>query len=403
MKKFEKPIQNPPVPANRAVVASSVKVRALRPLSEEIDGVMYRFTTGDEFTLPPGRVAALGPFVQRVALLLIYLLPFAFSLSASAAPAGYLSKTNSGTTSATVLFPGGNNEARVVTLDVTSDKAASVVAWRVGTTEQMLAAPAAIADTNLYFLSSTVVSNDVLLVQTAANLVTNYTVYTNVSLTNAQMFLNKPLGTNLAAGDTLKKILTDGYTLSTDASATTTNYVLSTATNGLASNDTLIVYYDGAIKTNRIYSVLSNSFNVFTTLGTNLAAGAIFYKLTNTYTTIIPTTRLDSYVVTGSSTNLSAGDQVLVLPATGGYFPFTVSTTNQLILSKVTTTAAGFALARDDKAYLRSTATTTPVGAATVRLYGNAVFLGPPGKPCQAILDGTSACAINQIIIDYGK
>jgi hypothetical protein len=49
---------------NRAVDPATVRVRALRPLAETINGNLTRFPRDAEFNLPAGRAKALGALVK---------------------------------------------------------------------------------------------------------------------------------------------------------------------------------------------------------------------------------------------------------------------------------------------------------------------------------------------------
>ena len=382
-----------PTPINRMTKPAMVKVRAQRPMSEEIEGVMYRFTTGDEFEIPQARVAGLGPLVQILTVLLLLC-----AVAAFAAPVGLVAKTATGTTSATVMFAGGNLQRPVVTLDVTSDKAGSVASWRYGTTPFRLATPI-VNGTNFYFYSSSLTTNDVFFAQNAADAVTNYTVWGTNALTNAVLELDRPLGTNLVAGDTVRKFTSTLYVLTNDASATTTNYSVS-LTNGLAANDVLAIESDNIIYVGTLHSVLSNSINFTATLATNLSANLVFRKLTNSHPVVVASPYTSSEIVAVNATNLATGDILLVSPASGGHTKYIYNANHTLNLAKVMTTAAGITLAADDHCYLRGGTNSTPVGAATVRLYGT-IFVLPDHRPAQLVLDGTSACTINSVIVQY--
>ena len=386
-----------PVPANRVVTSGMVKVRAVGHLGETVDGVVKHFAPGEELEITAARAAALGPLVRLLTVLLLLI-----TVSAPAA-AGYISATATGSTTAAVMFPGGSRLFRLVTLDVTSDKAASTAQWRYSTTPFEVALAAAAGDTNLYLVASSLTTNNVVFAQSSAEVPTNFTVWGTNALTNVIFQIDRPLGTNLAIGDVVKKIGTVAYPLAGDASPTTTNY-LTAATNGLAANDVVIVEHNNQILKGTIHSVLSNSFNLTATLGTNLSAFESFYKLTNSHAVMLPAVAADATLALNNNTNLSSGNLILVSPASGGDFKFIYNgATTQAVAKVITTAAIGIPLARSGTVYLRGGTNSTPVGAATVRLYGT-IFVGGAGGhgPAQLVLDGTSACTINNAVVDYG-
>ena len=57
-----------PVPVNRMVTPSMVRVRANRPVGEiDAQGCMQRYKAGDEFVTTDERARALGDIVSRIA------------------------------------------------------------------------------------------------------------------------------------------------------------------------------------------------------------------------------------------------------------------------------------------------------------------------------------------------
>jgi hypothetical protein len=389
-----------PTPANRIVTGGMVKVRATCHLGESINGVIQRFAPGQEFELPAARVRAIGPLVELVTLLVLFC-----ALTLNAAPVGLLTKSTSGTTAATLLFPGGTEQARVVALDVTSDKAASVVSYRAGTTAYRVVANVAATETNIFLYTGGLTTNDVILIQSASDVVTNATVFWTNTQVTATLLLAQNVGTNLVAGDTIRKFSAVSTTLTNDAAAATTNYFVA-ATNGLAANDVVAIEHFNTLLVGTIHSVLSNSINLTATLGTNLWPGLTFYKLTNSFPVILASGASGNTIIAANATNLVAGDTLVLSPASGGHFKRTYTGSTAVTYAKITTSVAagiGVPLLADNHIYLRGGAVTTPVGATTVRLYGGPVFLIPPGRPGSFILDGTSACSINQIIVNYDK
>lgn len=394
------PVETDPTPVNRIVTGGMVKVRATCHLGEEVGGVIRHFNPEDEFEVSAHRAAALGPLVKIITLLLLFC-----ALALQAAPVGLLTKSTSGTTAATLLFPGGSEQARVVALDVTSDKAASVVSFRAGTTPFRVVANVAATETNIFLYGSTLTTNDVILIQSASDVVTNATVLGTNAVTTATLTLAEIVGTNLVAADTIRKFHSSGYTLTNDCSATATNYGIA-VTNGLAANDVVAIQHYNTLLVGTIHSVLSNSINLTATLGTNLWPGLTFYKLTNSFPVILAASASGKTIIAANATNLVVGDTLVLSPASGGHFKRTYTGSEAVTYAKITTSVLagiGVPLLADQHVYLRGAAVTTPVGATTLRLYGGPVFLLPPGRPGSFILDGTSACSINQIIVNYDK
>lgn len=386
-----------PAPAASPAAAPSalVKVRATRPVSEELGGVMYRFTTGDEFELPAARLPALGGLVTVVSFILLLLL-LSFG---SATAQGLQSASASGSTSATITFAGQNNPGRVVALDATSDKAASIATWRWGTNFQLLSGPVAANGTAFYVPSAIFTTNDVILAQTAARRVASLTVSYTQSVSAANLRLDRPLSVAQLAGVSLYKFSTP-YTLTNQADAGATTYKVSD-TNGLASGVMLATEYTNVLLVVSVDTVGNGSFTVTDTFGPVLSPLTTLYKLTNNYPLILPAAVGDQVVTAANATNLTSGE-ILAVGSGSTWRKKTFIDSEAITLSKVTTTGSpGIALARGDRMWLRGGIASTPIGNATVRLYGPAVFVQPRDAPAQMILDGTSACSLNQVIIDY--
>jgi len=308
-----------------------------------------------------------------------------------------------GTTSATVHFPSGAHQGRVVLLDATSDKASSVAAFYTGTNNTVLYSAAVANDTNLITYGTALVAANIILVENSSSQVTNQTVATVTAVTNKVITFDTTLNTNLASGDLALKRLSTPYVLWGDASASATNYTIS-LTNGLSPADLVVAQSRGLAWVGTVYSVASNRLNLDQTLGIALTAyDTTFYKLTNLYTVQATTAGTSSQVRFDNSTNLTGGDVLLVAPTSGGFFLKTFVSSENLILNTVAlTTSVGIAMTAGDRLSARSLIQSTPVGATTLRRDGT-LWIVPPHQPAQIILDGTSACTLNQVIVDYGR
>lgn len=129
------------------------------------------------------------------------------------------------------------------------------------------------------------------------------------------------------------------------------------------------------------------------------AAGTRIYLLTNRYTLLRAQGAADKTVTVAASTGLAAGDQVAILPATGGaklnrYRAAAAEVMNTLTLTE----AAGIALAAGDKIFA-TTAMTAVLGATNVHWTGEALFSGPAKVPVRLGVDGTSECAIGNAVL----
>lgn len=66
------------------------------------------------------------------------------------------------------------------------------------------------------------------------------------------------------------------------------------------------------------------------------------------------------------------------------------------------TSQIGFALAVGDNIYQMTNMVTSPVGATTAKLYNEALFFSEPSRPLMVSINGTSACALNDVIVFRG-
>jgi len=164
-----------------------------------------------------------------------------------AAPAiaaeGYLSKTASQSNLTTVYFPGGTKPMQLVNLDVTSDVETGTVTWAVASgINASVAIAAAGTVTNLVCFSSTLASNETVLMQNASEAVAENIVFGRGSSTNKSMTLLKPLGVAVAVGDVVREKITTAtatYALLAPSAVADTIFTLANPV-GLAADDFIL-------------------------------------------------------------------------------------------------------------------------------------------------------------------
>jgi hypothetical protein len=142
----------------------------------------------------------------------------ALCASALNAPAqSYLTASATGTTSAQVLFPADNFLAQqVVSLDVTSDLSSSVLTFQSGVVSYPITATATNTTNIVVSAYGTLASNDVVILQTTAGVLTNATVYSVTNATNINF--KAATGITVNSGDNVFKL---GNTRTTTVGATT--------------------------------------------------------------------------------------------------------------------------------------------------------------------------------------
>lgn len=326
-----------------------------------------------------------------------------------AAPEALVTKAASGSTAATVYFEPGSRPAVVRVADVTSDKAASVLSWRVGTNQLTLLAPLASAadSTNLVTTIGLVASNAALVSVRADGTVTAHNAFTNSFITNALITFDNPIGTNVVVASSAVNEVTGSYF---DISAA------SGATITVASNAT--IHTTIGVDTNLLLTASPNQLTVGTVVSwvTNgadyvvtLAGAPAFvplkaHILTNTYSISFAAPGAGYDLVLTNSTFIAAGDNLLLTNGTGG---ITLRKVQSVAAYRYQLTplkaATGLDLAAGDRLFVLDTAVTTPVGAATLRLMSDVVRVLPANVPGVLSVDGTSACTINAAVLDYGR
>lgn len=323
-----------------------------------------------------------------------------------AQPSGPVMKSASGTTTAAVYFEPGVRPAPVAAVDVTSDKAASVLSFQAGTAGRFSAVFAAASATNAAHITGypTMVSNTLLLAVSGSSVFP--LVVTNVAgITNTTLTLENPLGTNVAIGDTIREVTTSYATVTSDVTAT--NALNLSATNGFVANAVILIrLLNNTYTTNTVATVVSNLITTTTTNAESIYVGSRVYLLTtNLYAASIAAAASSTAltIVTNIGPGLTNGDSILISPATGGHIVRQVGTYTSYLYQRVIFTAAlGTALAAGDTVYQVGQTNTAPVGAATLRLSPTAWAI-PQAVPARVVLDGTSACSINSVLVNYGN
>jgi len=277
-----------------------------------------------------------------------------------------------------------------------------VLVWERLTNRALVAGAVTAVTTNIYTkITNGFAPADVLHIVSASG---KSAVRTLWGFSTSNLIVNAPLGFTLTTDDVVFK-LSGNYTNMTPAAAGTRSIVLN-GTNSLAVGDMLL------IGTNQLLlNVISGAASVRHTptldltaaLGRSIPAGVGWHKLTNTFRLADAATRT-AFIgyITNIVLNPTVGDVVVMQPATGGNFLNTVTgvSTNQTFQSLRFTASHGVALAAGDVVYATTT-NSTPVGAATLRLVGDAVMSAPVARPASLTLDGTSTCTINNVTVRY--
>lgn len=244
------------------------------------------------------------------------------ALAVQAAPGDYLSKSATGTTTASVYFPAGT-PLRVIAYDVTADNATNRVAFYPGTTKATLAKPATVSDTTLIFNSTAFTTNDVIFFQDATNGVAIATVSTNGNATNKTIVFANPIGTNLAIGDTMsERVETAAYALTRHAAANATVYYF----DNIAALDTNVVLLldrgsGAALKTATISTVVATTNNlvkVTSALPAVAASTTVYRQQTNVAARFtVAAAATDTAIYLRATNGMAVGTNLLVETTTG--------------------------------------------------------------------------------------
>ncbi len=312
------------------------------------------------------------------------------ALAVQAAPGEYSTKAASGSSTASVLFP-ASAPLRVVAYDVTADNATNRLFFYPGSTRATVAAPAASSATAVIFRETAFTTNNLVFLQNAANEIAIGTVTIRTQSTNRAVPLLSSLGTNLAAGDVVRKRLSTAYqpVVPADASATTLHL---DSLAGLTTNDVLVLDRGSgnALKTAVVSIVQTNSRRTVrfdSVLPTDVSAGERVHiqhagnPISPTVSAAAGTTNL--YLLSGAgiqaNTNLfisQPGRSAIVTVhaitgtnvSTKELLPFTVSTGAQIRVLAPATSTAMAASAGADSVTLVTDALTGSAAAQTLAI-----------------------------------
>lgn len=250
---------------------------------------------------------------------------------------GYVTKSASGTTSATVLFPAGP-PLRITAYDVTADNATNRLIFQNGTVGATVAKAAASSATSVTFLKTTFVTNNQVFFQDASENTAVGIVATNGTVTNKLITLANVIGTNLAAGDAVAKILSAPYRVIARTPSGTLHFVDNLT--GIDATDLLVLDRGPSLplKADTVSGVATN-VRSYITLKTRVAqdvtAGdAVYEQLTNKTVTLAGTVGTNTLTV-NTTNGIPANTVILHETALGAVTVYTVTnftgTTNLLI------------------------------------------------------------------------
>jgi hypothetical protein len=239
-------------------------------------------------------------------------------------------------------------------------------------------------------------SGSVVLVETAAG---DRKVMTLDAVATTNITVAAAAGFAIAVNDRIYSTLTN-YTVRLPAVAGDREVILDCSTNW-GSNTVVAFVPTGRPTWTGIGSgptVATNIYGLTLTSGVTNAAGAVWQEVTNSYPVMVAASGLGYSLVASNATGLTAGDEVAISPASGGTFLNTYRRSFAEVMNTVSFTSTNtISLAAGDQVF-KTAAQTTPVGAATVRLSGEAVWWVPAGRPAQLTVDGTSAVSVNGIV-----
>jgi hypothetical protein len=286
------------------------------------------------------------------------------------------------------------------------DVAYAAVVREFGTTNHALLADVADDAVTLHVAGTNgFLNSGIVIVVTAAGPMYLGTIDTaGVSTTNVT--LATTIGVALTAGDLVYPATAQAYTVGFPAFAGERRLSLNTTT-GLAVGDRL------AIAGERVWDVVITGTNAVvmrptmtfdTAPHTSLPASSRVWQLsTNLYTTARVGAAADYTLNLTTAAGLAAGDFVMFNSDTNYYVrQLTTAPALEYFLRADLSAATGVTVAAGDVLYAVSSTFSSLVGAATVRLVPTAWTI-PKACPARIYLDGTSACTINAVSVNYGQ
>lgn len=214
------------------------------------------------------------------------------------------------------------------------------------------------------------------------------------SLAETNILLTGAIGIAVTNGDYIWP-LTLATTIA-EPSAAGSEYLYLAKSNGVIAGAMLVAAPSSGIWQVPAYGLpvrgTTNVVTVMGTLGLALPAGSSCCEVTNVSTTTLSAAAGDATItVPWNATNalLVAGAGLVLFPE-DATFATTYRYREAIGYSIVSLTAiVGTALSAGDGVW-QSTAQNTPVGAATIRLYGQPLFTAPVGTPAELSLGGTA-------------
>lgn len=316
--------------------------------------------------------------------------------------AEWVTASGSHATLARASFPGRLGKTLVLThVDVTSDKAGSVITWRVGDGASATVLEAAANNvTNLITGGTSIKAADVLLLQGASGLLTEKVVHSVTTNQASIVSWQQPLATNMSVGDAVYRKFASTYInmAATNLAASTNLHVK--ATNGFAAGEW--VFCTG--KVGSIHSVTATNIALTAALGVGVASNAPVVRLTRIGTNLLAAAvgATEATVGVTNAPGLAYGADIVMVPSQGPTMEADVISSEPGVTCRIALTAVtGQAMAPGDMVYDEVTETTTIVGAATLRMSGSGIYVGAPGRPASMTIDSTSAGKLNNIVGAY--
>lgn len=330
-----------------------------------------------------------------------------------AQPSGVVTKTATHATLSAVTFPPPARPAPVIAADVISDKATARLAIQYGDGARHVALSNAANNATTLYLSGTSLASNAVLLHVSGVTVTSMTVASNaLPRTNAVLELHNPVGFEVATTATAREV-TSSSSLIVQPHAATSNLLWLDTTNGWAADMVALIegppgsYQTGVVAT---VSTITNSGVIYGQMTFDEAllvavneGGRVWQLTTNLYTVARTSTESTNVVTLSAASGLAAGDFLWISTADGSNTVRQISTAPALeyFLRADLSAATGVTVAAGDVLYAVSSTFSSLVGAATVRLVPTAWTI-PQACPARIYLDGTSACTINAVSVDYG-
>lgn len=270
------------------------------------------------------------------------------SLAALAQPSGYVQSSASGTTSATIYLEPGVRAAPIAAVDVTSDKAASVLSFQAGTGARYTALATAYGTNKQIVVTGTGAASNDLLLAVSGSSVWPLIVTNSTSTTNVTLVLENPLGTNVAVGSTVREVTTSGYSTLIAATPATTNQYFPDTVDNWSANDVALLWSSNRWSTNVISAASSNI--VLRLALTRPVQDDTYYGHsvrelgTNTAVLLAAATSSDTSLNVDATNGFVANANVLVQRGNGALFYATISsvgTTNITLSAAVSELSIG--------------------------------------------------------------